>query len=286
MTIAPQVAVVRPLSADPQSGRPAPVRPPGAPLRARLVFLRGLVWGLIGLIYAPLFIGLTAIFERLGLGPPAYAAAAALAGAAGAALYGSHELALVGAGIGAGAGVLLLTTAGDLLSFGQSVLVAAGLAALVGLLVSFPGQCTRQVPGKVLAGLTTGAACGALLALAGPLSPAPLSPVAVLAFLVSVNGALYVASVRWWTGLVGRLRIRARPCRVIEALVLATLAGLAAGSVWLLAGPLHGDSSGLVAGVGTAIYTGLPLAALGGVLGGAVAGALLEAFGFAWVHDL
>jgi len=285
MTIAEQAAVARPLSVDTPRHCPPPLTA-ASPSAARLVFLRGLVWGLIGLIYAPLFLGLTAIFERLGAGPGAYAAAAALAGAAGAALYGSHELALVGTGIGAIVGVLLLTSAADLLSFTQAAAVAAALAALVGLLVSFPGQCTRRVPGKVLAGLTTGAACGALLAATLPLGPRPFSPFVMLALLVSVNGALYVTSVRWWTDRISRLRIAARPCRLIEALVLAALAGLAAGGVWLMAGPLLGDESGLVGAVAATIYDALPYAALGGILGGAVAGALLEAFGFAWVHDV
>ncbi len=247
------------------------------------MFLRGLVWGLIGLIYAPLFLELTAIFERFGAGPEAYAAA--LAGAAGAALYSSHELAIVGAGIGAVVGVLLLTSAADLLNFTQSAAVAAGVAALVGLLVSFPGQCTRRVPGKVLAGLTTGAACGALLAATLPLSPQTSSPFVMLALLVSVKGALYVTSVRWWTDRISRLRIAARPCRLIEALILATLAGLAAGGVWLMAGPLLGNGSGLVGAVAARIYDALLYATLGGVLGGVAAGALIEAFGCAWVHD-
>jgi hypothetical protein len=260
--------------------------PVAAPSRPMLVFLRGIVWGLIGLIYAPLFIGLAAILERLGAGASAYAVAAALAGAAGAVLYGSHELALLATTIGAVVGVLLLIGAADLLSFAQCVAVAAGLAALVGLVVPFPGQCTRQVPAKAMAGLSSGAVCGLVLVLAQTVSTAPIPLYAILAFLVAVNGALYVGTVRRWIGLAARLRGPTTPCRLIESLVLATLAGLAAGSVWLMAGPLLGESSGLVGAVGTAIYAGLPQAATGGILGGVVAGALLEAYGLAWVHDV
>lgn len=287
MTTADETAVARPFSTAILTGRARRWSEPGrSPTRAQLIFLRGIVWGLIGLIYAPLFVGLTALFERLGAGSGAWAAAAALAGAAGAVLYGSHELALVATGIGAVAGVLLLTTAGEVLSFTQCVALTVGLAALVGLLVPFPGQCTRQVPGKVMAGLSTGAVCGLGLALVQSASPAPIPLAAVLAVLVAVNGSLYVATVRRWIALAARLRGPTSPCRLVESLVLATLAGLAAGSVWLMAGPLLGESSGLVSAVGTAIYAGLPQAALGGILGGMVAGALLETFGLAWVHDV
>lgn len=260
--------------------------PAGASFRPTLVFLRAIVWGLIGLIYAPLFIGLAAILTRLGAGPAAYTIAAALAGAAGAVLYGSHELALVATGIGAVVGVLLLTTAADLLNFAQCVAVVAGLAALVGLLVPFPGQCTRQVPAKAMAGLSSGAVCGLGLVLAQSLSASAIPLYAILAFLVAVNGVLYVVTVRVWITLAARLRGPGSPCRLVESLVLATLAGLAAGSVWLMAGPLLGESSGLVGAVGTAIYAGLPQAAAGGIIGGVVAGALLETFGLAWVHDV
>jgi hypothetical protein len=61
---------------------------------ARLAFLRAIIWGLIGLIYAPLFIGLVAVFGFLGAGPWIYAGAAATAGGAGAALYSGRDVAL------------------------------------------------------------------------------------------------------------------------------------------------------------------------------------------------
>jgi hypothetical protein len=271
------VAIPNPLDRDPSAARSA---------RARAILLRGIVWGVIGIVYAPLFVGLVSLFARLGVGVATYACAAGLAGAAGAALYGARELALVGTGIGVVLGLLLLIALGDTLTFEQAVLVASCVAATIGLVVVFPGRCTRKVPGKVMAGLASGALCGAALAIAEPLHPAPFSTFALLAFLVSVNGVLYVASVRWWVGLAGRLGIESRPCNAIEALVIAVLAGIAAGSVWLMAAPLLGETSALVREVSAAVYRDLPLALLGGIFGGALAGSLLEALGFAWVHDV
>ncbi len=196
------------------------------PTRRRLIWMRGIVWGLIGLIYAPLFIALTAILERFGAGPATYVAAAALAGAAGAALYGAMRTGPGGHRHWLGGRHLLLMTATGALGFGQSVVVSAAVAALVGLAGVFPGQCTRQIPGKVLAGLTAGALGGAVLAVAEPLHPQPFSAFTLLIFLVSVNGVLYVASVRGWISLSPAAAPGCWSLPLSEALVLATLPGL------------------------------------------------------------
>lgn len=254
--------------------------------RRRLVFLRAIVWGLIGLIYAPLFVGLLSLFERLGVGPWGYVPAAAVAGGAGAVLYGARETGLAGTGIGLVVGAVLLVGAADQVPVVLAVLAAAAIAAAIGLSPFFPACCARHVPGKALAGVLAGALGGAVLAIAEPLHPRPFPVFAVLAFLVSVNGVLYVASVRRVVDLTRRLRLEARPCNLIEGLVVSILSGLAAGSVWVMAGPFFGDPGSLVRVVGESVYVHLPIAVLGGVFGGAVAGSLLQTFGFSWVHDV
>ncbi|MCK7578969.1 MAG: hypothetical protein MZV65_26735 [Chromatiales bacterium] len=82
--------------------------------------------------------------------------AAALAGGAGAVLYGAREVALIGTGIGAAVGVALLILMPGQATLTDAVVVASILAATVGLTFSFPRRCTRHVPGKLLAGLVTG----------------------------------------------------------------------------------------------------------------------------------
>lgn len=252
----------------------------------RLALLRGIVWGMIGMIYAPLFIGLAELFQGLGFGPLTYVVSAALAGAVGAALYGAREIALIATGIGVLVGVMMLILFAEQVSVVQVAVAAAGVAALVGLTFSFPARCSRHVPGKTMAGLMTGAFCGGLLAVAEPLHPAPFSAFAVLAFLVSVNGVLYVATVRWWLALSRRLHCESRPCYIIESVVMAVLAGVAAGSVWMMIGPLISFESELWQAASAAMHERMPLAVLGGLFGGAVAGVLLEFFRFSWVHDL
>jgi hypothetical protein len=254
--------------------------------RRRFIFLRAIIWGLIGLIYAPLFIGLSALFEHLGAGPASFIAAAALAGGAGAVLYSGREVALLGAGVGVAVGVLSLVAAPQVVSFQHAAFGAAALAALIGLHPAFPARCDRQVPARVLVGVATGAFCGAVLAIAEPLHPRPFSIFAVLAFLVSVNGVLYVASVGHVLAMTRGLRLKFLPCNWVEALVTGSLAALAAGSVWMMAGPFLGDNGALLQVTSEAIYRDLPLALLGGIFGGSLAGALLAVFGFPWVHEV
>lgn len=255
-----------------------------SPARGRMIFLRALIWSLIGLIYAPLFAAFQVLFEGAGLAHTAYIPAAALAGAIGAAFYGARQVALAGTGIGLVVGSLLFVVLPGPVTLWQVVLGAAAVGAALGGLVRFPDRCSFNVPGKTLAGLAMGSFGGALLALAEWLHPQSFNIAGAVAFLVSVNGVLYVATVRWWVGLT-----RMRPgqaCNVIEALVIAVLAAAAAGSLWVISGPLVGVVDDVWQGLIAAMHREIFWALAGGLFGGAVAGAMMEAFGFRWVHDV
>lgn len=251
-----------------------------------LALLRAVIWGLIGLVYAPLFLGLARLLEHLGAGVTTDVLAAALAGGAGATLYTGREVALLGTGVGLAVGVASLLFAPPSASFHQAALVAGVFAALIGLHPSFPAHCDRQVPARVLVGVLTGALCGAVLAVAEPLHPEPFSTFSVLAFLVSVNGILYVGSVGPLLAVTRAMRLAGLPRNWVEALVAGSLAALAAGSVWMMAGPFLGEPGPLLRGTSEAVYRGLPMAMLGGIFGGFVAGALLGAFRFPWAHEI
>lgn len=256
------------------------------PPRWRLAFLRAIIWSLIGMIYAPLFIGLLSIAHGAGLGSSSYVLAAGLAGGAGAVLYGAREVALIGTGIGAAVGVALLILMPGQATLTNAVVVASILAATVGLTFSFPRRCTRHVPGKLLAGLVMGALGGAVLAIAEPFHSAPFSTFSILVFLASVHGILYAGTVRAWIGFSCRLRLESRPCELIEASTMAILAAIAAGSLWMVAGPLMGFDPGLWQLASFSMHEDIAPAFLGGLFGGAMAGLLLEVFRFPWVHDV
>jgi hypothetical protein len=255
-------------------------------VRWRLAFLRAIIWSLIGVIYAPLFIGLLSLARGSELGSVSYVLAAALAGGAGAVLYGARELALISTGIGAVAGVALLILMPGQATLTNAVVIASILAATVGLTLSFPRRCTRHVPGKLLAGLVTGAFVGALLTIAEPLHAAPFSTFSILVFLASVNGILYVGTVRGWILFSRRIGLESRPCDLIEATTMAILAAVAAGSVWMVVAPLMGVEPGFWQLASLSMHDEIPQAFLGGLLGGAMAGLLLEIFRFPWVHEV
>jgi hypothetical protein len=257
---------------------------PVVPSRTRSIFLRGLIWSLIGLIYAPLFTGLRVLFQQVGLQHWSFAPAAALAGAVGAVFYGARQVALAGTALGLMAGTAALVALPGPVVLWKLLLAGAVVGAVVGWMVRFPDSCSYHVPGKTLAGFVTGAAAGTLLSFVEPLHPADFGIVAAVAFLVSVNGVLYVACVRWFIGVA--TLDRGQPCHLIQAFAVALLAGTAAGSLWVVGAPLLEATDARYAAAIDAILRQIPLAVLGGMLGGAVAGATLEAFRVSWVHDV
>lgn len=259
---------------------------PAPRIRWRLAFLRAIIWSLIGMIYAPLFIGLLSLARGAELGVFSYVLAAALAGGAGAVLYGARELALISTVIGAATGVALLILMPGQATLTNAVVIASILAATIGLTLSFPRRCTRHVPGKLLAGLLTGALVGAVLAIAEPLHSAPFSTFSTVLFLASVNGILYAGTVRGWIRLSRRIGLESRPCDLIEATTMAILAAIAAGSVWMVVAPLMGLDPGFWQLASLSMHDAMAPAFMGGLLGGAMAGLLLELFRFPWVHDV
>lgn len=263
---------------------PAASSPSASAARTHLILVRALVWGLVGLIYAPLFLGLLTIFRDLGLGPVVFIPAAALASAVGAAFYSARQVAITGTLVGVILGSVLLLAAPHLVGLWGVVGLASLVGAGVGWRVDFPDHCSLQVPAKSIAGLTTGALCGVLLALVEPLHPLSFGAAGTLAFLVSANGVLYVATVPWWAGMAARHG--RRHCDIVEAGVVALLAGLVAGGLWLAAAPIVGGTPSSLEPAMAQLGTELPFAIFGGVLGGVVGGALLQAFGFRWVHDI
>ncbi len=244
--------------------------------RTQPVLLRAAVWSLVGMIYAPLYLVLEALL-RPSLAAFAGPAAAGIAGGVGAAFYGARQLALTASLIGTGAATLTMSAAAPAwLPSVAAVLVSIAL----GFLLRFPQRCTADVGVKVLAGLGMGTLAGtALLAadrLAGVLLPVP----AVLAFLVSVTGVLYVGV------LVARpLRAptRGRFCDLSEGLVMAVIALVTANGLAGFTGIFADGEAGRLTTVLLQVSPQLPAALLAAMLAGAMAGGLLELFEFDWV---
>jgi hypothetical protein len=249
----------------------------------RQLLVRSVLWALIGAIYAPLFVVLHALLQP-SLGAFAFAAAAAGAGAVGAAYYSARQAALVASLVGVVASLFVLMAFYHQAAFWHVALVCGVLGMVAGLAIEFPSRCTANVPGKSLLGAVSGAVSGGVLS-AIALLGAGLSPIVAVAFLVSVNGVIYVASVRRVVGATGMLP--RRWCPIAEGLVIGVVAIIVGGSVWAFANSLTGfDRAGLFLEVIDRNSSILPLAVGAGLVAGAVTGTLLELFDFDWIDDL
>lgn len=249
----------------------------------RQLLMRALLWALIGAIYAPLFIVLEALLEPY-LGPLAFVAAATGAGAIGASYYSARQAALAASLIGVVTTLFVLILFFEHAAFWHAALLCGVLGLATGLLIEFPTRCTANVPAKALVGALSGAVSGTVLSLVAMLGVG-LSPVVAVAFLVSVNGVIFVASVRKVATATGGLP--RRWCPVAEGLVIGVIAVIVGGSFWAFANMVSGyDRPGFFLDVVESTSSALPLAVAAGIAAGSVTGAMLELFNFAWVDDL
>ncbi len=248
-------------------------------LRMSPVLIRSAVWSLIGMIYAPLYLVLAQLLTPT-LGAFASMAAAAAAGGIGAAFYGARQLALTASLIGTGCAVFAMAISGPGVAPWMLSLAALVLSLGVGFLVRFPHRCTAEVGVKVSAGLGTGAVAAGLLLLVDQALGIHLPVPAVLAFLVSVTGVLYVSVL---VARPVRRGGRGRFCDVSEGLTIAVIAVFAANGLAAFAGIFAVGDPGALTGVLLRVSEQLPAALVAAMFAGAVAGGLLEVFEFDWV---
>ncbi|WPL18538.1 hypothetical protein Thiowin_03611 [Thiorhodovibrio winogradskyi] len=251
----------------------------------RHIMLRALIWAIVGVIYAPLFVALEDLFRLANLGSWAFVPAAALAGGAGSMLYGARQVAVAASLIGVSTGSIILLVPGAATALWQPAFVGlvAGIAG--GFFVSFPSACTSHVVAKAVAGMASGAFCGALLALAAPYFPVVGQlEIVTVAFLVSVNGVIYVVTIRPWVRFLAG--VDGLDNRWKEALVIGVVSMLTAASVWIVSKSIAGDVSSPMAMALMALPDSLPGTLMAGAVAGAITGALLEIFRFRWVFDV
>jgi hypothetical protein len=183
------------------------------------------------------------------------------------------QVALIGALAGA------LSTIATLVLFTHSerllplLLIAAAAGASAGAAYNaFTGLPRRPMP-HFLSGLISGLTIGLVLQLLPPLPPTLMAGLA--AFGVGTCYLLFFAP------LLSRCS-RLVPAQLSAPLVAALIAALVAASIWLIGGTTAGNlPPDRVLAIGQ-ILQGLPFGLIGGALGGAVTGVLLELFGVAW----
>ncbi|MBK5967455.1 MULTISPECIES: hypothetical protein [Thiorhodovibrio] len=250
----------------------------------RHVLLRALIWAIVGVIYAPLFLALEDLFRMADFGPWSFVPAAALAGGAGAMLYGARQVAIAASLIGVSTGSILLLIPGAATALWQPAVVGLLAGVAGGLFVTFPGVCTSHVVAKAVTGIVSGAVCGTFLALVEPHLPLVRLEFAAVAFLVSVNGVIYVSTLSPWMRTLSAVDALAN--RWKQALVIGVVAMVTAASVWIVSKSITGEVSTPMAMALMGLPDSLPVALMAGAAGGAITGALLEIFRFRWVLDV
>jgi hypothetical protein len=243
----------------------------------------GFIWAIVGAIYGAILVAMLAFFRHLEVGSLGVGLAASLAGAAGALFYGSLRLAF------------LATIAALIASFGYltvfpmqaisplAMLAVSGLAGVIvgshyGYLIK--GSRVRQATGKALAGLYAGFVAGMPLAAVIALYGEVETGVAA-ATLTPLTGLVYVLSVR---RVVALLQDQP-PAPWSGALAGGGVAGLIGIAVWAFAGIFNSTITATATDAVRFAWAELPQAALGGMIGGFLAGAAVAAVGLRWLND-
>lgn len=236
-----------------------------------------LVWSLAGAMFGALFLGIYEVLRVLGLAgwrPLVFGAAAAAMTTS--AFYSAMPIALVGATAGIVASIVYLMTAGHLIQLSAITLVAAGVGVAAGAFYSWIMHRGSRALAETLTGMLAGIGAGLVLSLLLALSPVPIDSFVLAAGVVALVGTLFQLNEHWIVqacqGLV--------PDSLAAPVVGGLIAAVVGAGVWIMTG-----SGGAALDLETRntidrVLSEVPWGLLGGMLGGAVTGLLLELLGF------
>jgi hypothetical protein len=235
------------------------------------------IWGLAGALFGALFGGLYQVLAVLGLtGWKPLVIAAAAAAMTTSAFYSAMPVALAGAMAG------VLASIGYLIVSGQSVelLRIAGTAGVGGILagafyawmVTGGGRPLAETFTGVISGLLAGGILAALFATMG----IQVSLFVLSAGVVALVGTFFQVSERWLVAHSARWFPAALSAPVVAGLIAAVVGA----SVWIV-----GVTTSVMLGShaqtsANQILSAVPPGFLGGLLGGAVTGVMLQILGF------
>jgi len=234
------------------------------------------VWGLAGALFGSLFAGLHQVLEVIGLeGWTPLVVGAAVAAMTTSAFYSAMPVALVGAMAG------VVASIGYPMVMGHRVelLFIAGIAALAGLVAgafySWMGKGGMRPLAQTLAGLMSGLVAGGALSLELSATGAEISMFVLAAGIVAFVGGLFIVSARWIVSTSTGWCPRTLSAPVVAALIAAVVGA----SVWIKGGTTAATLDASTKGAIDAVVVQIPAGFLGGMLGGAVTGILLEFIG-------
>jgi hypothetical protein len=242
-----------------------------------------LVWSLAGALFGGLFIGLYELLVLLGLsGWQPLVVGAVAAAMTTAAFYSAMPLALVGATAGVLASIGYLVASGQQIELAMITLVAAATGLMAGAFFAWSGRQNARPLAETLTGMLAGFGAGLALLLVLTILETPVGPFVMAAGVVAIVGTLFQLNEHWIVQAChGWL-----PDSLAAPLVAGLIASVVGAGVWLMAGmttPMIGGERSVI----DQVLREVPTGALGGMLGGAVTGLILELLGFRLEeHDL
>jgi hypothetical protein len=240
------------------------------------VVLTLFVWGLAGALFGSLFAALHALLLLLGLdGWQALIGGAAIAAITTSAFYSAMPVALVGAMAG------VLASIGTLMATGHQMrlLPLAGTAGIVGLVAgAFYAWMVRgggRPLAETLTGLLAGVAAGAAMAVGLSVYGAEVGMLVTAAGVVALVGSLFQLSERWVVATFSGRFPRTLSGPVVSGLIAAVVGA----SIWVMGGATASALDGTSKLAIDQVLAQVPTGFLGGMLGGAITGVLLELMG-------
>jgi hypothetical protein len=234
------------------------------------------IWAFAGALFGALFTGLYQVLGQIGFtGWQPLVIGAAAAAMTTSAFYSAMPVALLGAMAG------VMGSIGYLMVQGQDVdlitiAITAGVGGvLAGLFYVWVVSGGGRPLAETLAGLTAGVVAGGLLALVLTISSAQLGPSVMAAGVVSLVGTVFQLSERWLVPGSARLFPGILSVPVVSGLI-GTVVGAC---VWILGGTTSFMLTHQAQAAADQVTAVIPFGILGGSLGGAITGLVLQTFG-------
>jgi hypothetical protein len=244
--------------------------------RPAAILLTLFVWGLAGALFGSLFAALHELLIVLGLegwGP--VLAATTIAAVTTSAFYSAMPVALVGAMAGVLASLGTLMVGGHQLRLITIVGFAAAAGTVAGGFYGWINRSGGRPLAEALTGLLAGLVAGGLLSLGLALYGAPVAMLVMAACIVALVGSLFQLTERRLTGKISGWL----PSFLSAPVVAGLIAAVVGASIWVVGGTtamaLDLESKMAI----DQVLQQVPSGFLGGMLGGAVAGVLLELAG-------
>lgn len=243
---------------------------------------RAIIWAIAGASYGLIYFSMLSYFGQSGAAWWHPIIAACCAGALVAAAYSAKRVAIVGLLVGSIISHLHIAFAADASHPRLLLGITAVVGFVAGVIASWVFERRHGALLVVSAGGVGGIFGGSAIVVLTTLLPFLDTPALVSFFLVPANGGLFYLMAIW----AGRHRQQLVPHWLGVGIVSAGISMVAAVGLWLLSLTLRFDLDPALKTAVEAMFSTLPQAMAGGILGGAIGGVLLELFKVKWLIRL